>query len=79
MKKKFEDYKNNSPEIPTNTCPYIDFIQQTLKEVEDESTSIFIEKKIELVDVMLEYIRESNDALRRSSLYWYQKCNQLMK
>jgi len=74
MKSKFEKYKENAPEIPTNTCPYIDFIQEMLKEVADETNSIFIEKKIELADSILEYLRESNDSLRKSSLYWYNKC-----
>jgi|TARA_Y100000289_G_scaffold62654_1_gene72171 hypothetical protein len=80
MKKtKLEEFKENAPEIPTNTCPYIDFIQEILKEIGDESDSIFIEKKIELADSMLEYIREANDSLRKGSIYWYQKCNQSIK
>lgn len=79
MKRKLDDFKKNSPEIPTNTCPYIDFAQQILKEIEDETTSVFMKKKVELVEEMLEYIRQSNDSLRKSSLYWYQKCNQLIK
>lgn len=79
MKNKLETFKENAPEIPTNTCPYIDFIQEMLKEVGDESDSVFVEKKIELIDSMLEYVRESNDALRKSSIYWFQKCNGLIK
>lgn len=79
MKKNFDDLKKNAPAIPTNTCPYIDFAQQVLKEVECESNSLFIEKKTQLIDEILEYIRKSNDSLRKSSLYWYQKCNQLNK
>jgi len=64
MKNKLETFKQNAPEVPTNTCPYIDFVQEILKEIVDESDSVFIEKKIELADSMLEYIREANDALR---------------
>jgi hypothetical protein len=79
MKNKIETYKQNAPEVPTNTCPYIDFIQEILKEINDENESLFIEKKIELAHEMLEYIRESNDSLRKSSIYWYQKCKGLIK
>lgn len=72
-KKTLEDYKKESPEIPTNTCPYIDFIQEILKEVKDESDSFLIEQKLNLADSILEYIRDSNDNLRKSSHYWYNK------
>ena len=78
-KNKLEEFKDNAPDIPTNTCPYIDFIQEMLKEVGDQSDSIFVEKKIELADSMLEYIREANDALRKNASYWFQKCNQSIK
>jgi len=72
-RKTLEDYKKESPEIPSITCPYIDFIQEILKEVKENNDSIFDEQKLNLADSMLEYIRESNDALRKSSSYWYNK------
>ena len=72
-KSKIEEYRENAPEIPTNTCPYIDFIQEIIKEIVDETDSVMIEKKAELADVALEYIRESNDLLRSGGTYWYQK------
>lgn len=72
-KKTLEQYKKEAPEIPTNTCPYIDFIQEILKEVSDESTSTLIEEKINLADSMLEYVRSSNESLRQSSFYWFSK------
>lgn len=72
-KKTLEDYKKESPEIPNNTCPYIDFTQEILKEVKDESDSFLIEQKLNLADSILEYIRDSNDNLRKSSHYWYNK------
>jgi hypothetical protein len=72
-KKSLEDYRKNAPEIPTNTCPYIDFVQEILKEVIDETDSLLLEEKLNLAESMLEYIRHSNDALRQSSHYWYNK------
>lgn len=70
---KLNKLKQGAPEIPTNTCPYIDFIQEIIKEVIDESNSSLIEQKLELAISALEYVRESNDALRQSSKYWYNK------
>jgi hypothetical protein len=70
---KLSKLKQSAPEIPTNTCPYIDFIQDIIKEVIDECDSSFIEQKLELAISTLEYVRESNDALRKSSNYWYNK------
>lgn len=70
---KLNKLRENAPEIPTNTCPYIDFIQEIIKEVIDESGSTLIEQKLELAISTLEYVRESNDALRQSSKYWYNK------
>jgi hypothetical protein len=74
-KSDIEKIKLNAPELPYNTCPYIDFIQEILKEAIDQTDSILVEKKLELADSILEYVRESNDSLRQSSMYWYQKFN----
>lgn len=71
--KTLDDYRKNAPEIPTNTCPYIDFVQEILKEVIDETDSPLLEDKLNLADSMLEYIRHSNESLRQSSHYWYTK------
>ena len=79
MKDKLTELKKNAPEIPTDTCPYINFIQETMKEIEDEIDSVFIAKKLNLIEEVLEYIRESNEALRDSSRYWYLKCSNLIK
>lgn len=70
---KLKKLKQEAPEIPTNTCPYIDFIQDIIKEVMAECDSSFAEQKLELAISTLEYVRESNDALRQSSNYWYNK------
>lgn len=72
-RKTLSDYKKESPEIPNITCPYIDFTKDILQEIKDESTSVFIEEKIELLNNLLEYLRTSNDALRVSSKYWHDK------
>lgn len=78
-KKTLDDYRKNAPEIPTNTCPYIDFVQEILKEVIDENESLLIEQKLNLADSTLEYIRQSNESLRQSSHYWYTKFKSKVK
>ena len=72
-RKTLNDYKKESPEIPNITCPYIDFANDILQEIKDESNSLFIEEKTELINNLLEYLRTSNDALRLSSKYWHDK------
>lgn len=70
---KLKKLKDAAPEVPTNTCPYIDFAQEILKEVADEIDSSLVEQKIELAISIMEYIRECNEALRDGSKYWYNK------
>jgi hypothetical protein len=70
---KLSKLKESAPEIPTNTCPYIDFIEEIIKELIDECESTLTQQKLELAVSTLEYVRESNDALRQSSKYWYNK------
>lgn len=72
-KSDIEKIKGNAPELPYNTCPYIDFVQEIIKEAIDQTESVLVEKKLELADSVLEYVRESNDSLRQNSMYWYQK------
>jgi hypothetical protein len=65
--------KKAAPKVPADTCPYIDFAQEILKEVADEIDSSLVEQKIELAISIMEYIRECNEALRDGSKYWYNK------
>ena len=78
-KKTLEDYKKLAPELPTNTCPYIDFIKEILEEVRDESYSTLTKEKIELALNILEYVRLSNDYLRQGSHYWFHKFKNIFK
>lgn len=73
MRKSLEKIRAEAPEIPGNTCPYVDFLQDMLREIKEESAEDFTERKVELCDSILEYIRESNDSLRRNGTYWYKK------
>ncbi len=78
-RKTLSQYKQGAPEIPTNTCPYVDFLQEIIKEIQDDTSSTFVEQKLHLADSVLEYIRQSNDSLRQSSYYWYSKFKSIHK
>ena len=78
-KKSLDQYIKAAPETPTNTCPYIDFVLEILKEVKDESTSSLIDDKLNLAENILEYLRTSNDNLRQGSHYWYTKFKSIYK
>lgn len=78
-KKTLSDYKNGAPELPTNTCPYIDFIKDIIEEVKDETDSQLIKEKLELANNTLEYIRVSNEQLRQNGFYWFNKFKNLFK
>ena len=62
-----------APEIPADTCPYINFVQQILDEITDQNESQLMEGKIDLARNTLDYIRQCNEALRESSLFWRTK------
>ena len=78
-KKTLSDYKKGAPELPTNTCPYIDFIKEVLSEVKDETESQLIREKLELANNTLEYIRMSNEQLRQNGFYWFNKFKNIFK
>ena len=53
MRKSLDKIRSESPDIPGNTCPYIDFLQDILREIKEESVDEFIEKKVELSESIL--------------------------
>jgi len=68
--------KDESPPIPTNTCPYIDHVIHMVDELKDlveENKLRFAESLYETIKAELEHIRFSNDMLRDSGKYWYEK------
>ena len=63
-----------APEIPTNTCPYFDFVLKILEDIKEESTSHQIGEKIDLIESHIEYLRSANQTLRDGGEYWYYHC-----
>ena len=62
--------EENQPEIPPDTCIYINFIQEVLDQIKDKHRSKFLTSQIQLINDTLEYIRESNESLRKCGKYW---------
>lgn len=62
--------QDREPEIPPDTCTYINFIQEVLDQIKDKHKSKFLEQQIQLINDALEYIRDSNSELRESGRYW---------
>jgi len=62
--------QDKEPEIPPDTCPYINFVQDVLDQIKDKNKSKTIEQQIQLINDTLEYIRDANISLRECGRYW---------
>ena len=69
---KIETAKKSAPNVPCYTCPSIDYVQEFLDQIAKRGDKWSV-RQSELAKDVLEYIRESNDELRSSSKYWYDK------
>jgi len=64
------------PFVPTNTCPYFDHVihmVDELKDLVDEDKLPFAKSLYTTILAELEHIRNSNEMLRDSGKYWYEK------
>ena len=64
--------KLGAPKVPGNTCPSIDYVQEIVTQLADRGDDWSV-KQAGYINDLLEYVRESNEELRRSSKYWYDK------
>lgn len=69
---KIDAAKLSAPKVPGNTCPSIDYVQDIIDQIADRGDDWSVKQANVIRDVM-EYVRESNDELRQSSYYWYNK------
>lgn len=64
--------KKHAPNVPGDTCPTIDYIQEMLDQlVERNKGDTWSLTQREIINQALEYIRSANHELRESSKYWY--------
>jgi len=85
-----KDLKKYAPEIPEITCPDINYvcceIRESLRDAGHKcyDTEQDLRNRLDQIqhhlwdlDGKMESIRAANDALRRSSQYWYDECKAL--
>ena len=70
---RINNAKKGAPKVPGDTCPSIDYVQTTLSQISDRTSDEWVDKQIDVANGVLEYVRESNEELRLSSHYWYEK------
>ncbi len=71
--KKIDNAKKGAPKVPGDTCPSINYVQDLLEQISERTSDEWADKQIDVASGVLEYVRESNEELRLSSHYWYQK------
>ena len=71
-REKINAAKLGAPKVPGNTCPSIDYVQEIVGQIAERGDD-WSEKQAGYINDLLEYVRESNEELRRSSKYWYDK------
>ena len=69
---KIEVAKASAPNVPGDTCPSIDYVQEIIEQIADRSDA-WGEKQAMVITQLLEYVRDANFELRNSSKYWYDK------
>ena len=72
-RKRIDNAKKGCPKVPGDTCPSIDYVLEILTQISDRTSDVWADKQIDVASGVLEYIRESNEELRLSSHYWYER------
>ena len=80
MKKKYtiSSLKKKAPKVPPLTCIKIDNVISQLEKIVAKKKAL---NKKQLKDVVkkLEHLRDANENLRDSGIYWYEKLKHLLK
>ena len=71
-REKINAAKSGAPKVPGDTCPSINYVQEIVGQIAERGDD-WSEKQAGYINDLLEYVRESNEELRRSSKYWYDK------
>ena len=70
--KRIDAAKSSAPKVPGDTCPSIDYVQTIVNQIAERGDT-WATKQAEVITDLLEYVRDSNYELRKSSKYWYDK------
>ena len=71
-REKIDAAKLGAPKVPGNTCPSIDYVQEIVGQIAERGDD-WSEKQAGYINDLLEYVRDANFELRKSSKYWYDK------
>ena len=69
---KIEVAKASAPNVPGDTCPSINYVQEIIEQISARSDEWGV-KQADVITELLEYVRDANFELRNSSKYWYDK------
>ena len=69
---KIDAATESAPKVPGDTCPSIDYVQTIVNQIAERGDT-WATKQAEVITDLLEYVRDSNYELRKSSKYWYDK------
>lgn len=70
--------KKKAPKVPPLTCIKIDNVISRLEKIVERKKTLDKKQLKELVK-RLEALRDANDKLRDSGIYWYEKLKYLLK
>ena len=76
-REKINKAKLGAPKVPGITCPSIDYVQELLDQIADRGDD-WSEKQAGYINDLLEYVRDANFELRKSSKYWYDKYKEVV-
>ena len=68
--------KKRAPKIPDYTCTEIDNVIDKLEKIQDSKK--FSKLTLKILIRKLERLRRSNESLRESGIYWYNRCKNLL-
>ena len=71
-REKINAAKSGAPKVPGDTCPSINYVQEIVGQIADRGDDCS-EKQAGYINDLLEYVRDANFELRKSSKYWYDK------
>ena len=71
-REKINAAKSGAPKVPGDTCPSINYVQEIVGQIADRGDD-WSENQAGYINDLLEYVRDANFELRKSSKYWYDK------
>ena len=71
-REKINAAKSGAPKVPGDTCPTINYVKEIVGQIADRGDD-WSENQASYINDLLEYVRDANFELRKSSKYWYDK------